>query len=119
MLDFLDKTVERRKVQEGAGGVNIRLKEHQSKRSVKHSKGKAPLRSGDLVLIKLHRVDFAAPINVVLSIGPKDAGQQYVGPGSKPVNRLRLNHKVSPVFIVPRNVVNHRPRHKAVTIYLS
>ena len=56
---------------------------------MKHSKRKAPLGSSDLVLIKLHGIDLAAPISVVLGVRPKNAGQQYLCPGSKPVNRLR------------------------------
>ena len=72
-LKFFDKPVLRGKVQEGAGGVDIRLKQHQSKGPVKHAKGKGPLCSSDLILIKLHGIDLAASIDVVLGIGPKNA----------------------------------------------
>jgi len=69
---FASKVILGREVENRAGGGDVRLNEHDAPRTVKHSQGEAALCAGDLIVIKLHRIDGAAAELVILRIWPED-----------------------------------------------
>jgi hypothetical protein len=58
---------------------------------VEHAQGETALNTGDLILVKFHGVDLAAPIFIILPIGTKDARQQNTGASSEGMDRLGIN----------------------------
>ena len=86
---LLDETVERRKVEHGAGGLDVRLDQHQSPAAVEHPQGERTLRARDLVVIQLHRVHHPRAELVVLRVGAEHAAEQHAGAGAGGVPRGR------------------------------
>ena len=71
--DLLDEPLEHRKIEQGAGGRNIRLDEHEPPGAMEHAQGKRPLLPRHLVVVELHRIDGAATVFIVLGIRSKNA----------------------------------------------
>ena len=74
-LDLLDEPFLRGKVQERARGLQVHLDEHQPPGAVEGAKREGMLHPRHLVVIQLHRVDQAAAVLIVLSIGAEYAQQ--------------------------------------------
>ena len=100
LAQFLGEAIQGRKIQKRVGCRNVVANHHQPPRTVKHPQRKRPLTPRDLVVVKLHRVDGAAAIFVILGIRPEDAGEQNSGPGNfgpgcvgTAVSRQLINHE--------------------------
>ncbi len=76
---LVGERLERRKVQDRAGGVDIGLQHQKAEGAVKHTQREPSLQAGDLVVIQLHGVDAAAPELVVPGERSEDAAQKYPG----------------------------------------
>ena len=76
-LDLLDEPFLRGKVQKRTRGLQVHLDQHQPPGSIERAKREGVLDPRHLVVTKLHGVDHAAAILIVLSIGAEDAGQQH------------------------------------------
>ena len=59
-----------------AGGLDVRLDQHQAPTAMEHPQRERPLRPRDLVVVQLHRVHRPAAVLVVLAVGAEDAGQE-------------------------------------------
>ena len=94
LADLADEALERRVVQDGAGGVGVGLQHAQGEGGMEHPQGEPSLDAGDLVLIELHGVDPAAPVLVVLRVRPEDAGEQDAGPVALGVPGVRCVHGI-------------------------
>jgi hypothetical protein len=66
-------------VEDGAGGGDIFLDHHDAPGAVKHAKRESALRTGHLIVIKLHGVNGAAAKFIVLRIRTKDRGKEDAG----------------------------------------
>ena len=75
--NFLNESLLRRKVEQRARGVDIRLNEHQSPGTMKCTQREGALHAGHLVLVQFHRVDPPTAARVVFSVGSKDADEQH------------------------------------------
>ena len=69
---FLGKAFARRKVEYRAGRGDVFLDHHDAPGAMKHAQRKTALRTRDLVVIKLHRVDGAAAEFVILRVRAED-----------------------------------------------
>jgi hypothetical protein len=66
-LEFSSEARQGRKIKEGTRRIYVGLDKYQAERPVKHAQGKTALDSRDLILVKLHRVDGATSVFVILS----------------------------------------------------
>ena len=73
---FALKLVEGREVEQRARSRDVLLDHHQAPRAVEHAQRKAALLAGDLVVVKLHRIDGAAAELIVLGVGAENGTQK-------------------------------------------
>jgi hypothetical protein len=66
-------------IKNGAGRGNIRVDQHDAPGPMEHPEGEAALRAGDLIVIKLHRVNGATAELVVSGVRAEDRTQQNAG----------------------------------------
>jgi hypothetical protein len=88
LRDLRRKTLQRGKIKQGAGGVQVVPDHHQPEGAMKHPEREAPLDAGNLILIEFHGVDFAASVLVVPGVGPEDAREQDAGTASERMDWL-------------------------------
>ena len=58
-------------VQQGTGGFQISLDQHEPPGALEGPHRKGGLHTCHLVVIQLHRVDFTTTVSIILGIGPK------------------------------------------------
>jgi hypothetical protein len=63
---FPNEAIQGGKIEDRARCVDVRLEQQQGERAVKHAQGKSPLYTRDLIVVKLHRVDGAAAVFIIL-----------------------------------------------------
>ena len=76
---FRFKGCERGEIDHRGGRGDVPLDHENAPRAVEHTEREWPLFAGHLIVIQLHRVDFAAPEFIVLRIRPKDGTEQNTG----------------------------------------
>lgn len=72
LLNLGEETLLGRKIQQGAGGVDIGLDHHQPKGAMKHPERKSTLHPCHLIMIELHGIDGPASVFIIAAIGPED-----------------------------------------------
>ena len=92
---FAGKAVARGKIQHRARRGNICLNHHDAPRAVKHPRRKAALRSRNLIVEQLHRIDGPASEFVILRVGAKDRAEQHARRNTLSGN-FHLNFQNSP-----------------------
>ncbi len=78
----------RGKVQQRARGLQVHLDEHEPPGSIERAKREGMLDPRHLVVVQLHRVDHAAAVLIVLSVGAEDAEQQHSRLRAERVHRV-------------------------------
>ena len=76
---FALKRLQGREVEQRAGRGDVLLDHHQPPRAMEHAQREAALLAGDLVVIKLHRIDGAAAEFVVLRVRTENGGEKNSG----------------------------------------
>ena len=77
------------KSEQRAGGLDVRLDEHQAPTAMEHPQRERALRPRHLVVVQLHRVHRPAAVLVVLGVRAEDAGQENLGLRTLGMNRRR------------------------------
>ena len=72
LLNLGKETLLGRKIQQGAGGVDIGLDHHQPKGAMKHPETKSTLHPCHLIMIELHGIDGPASVFIIAAIGTED-----------------------------------------------
>jgi hypothetical protein len=79
--------------------INNPLDHQQPEGTVKHPQGKYTLNPGNLVVVKLHRVDLTASVFIILGIWSKDTGQQNFRFISERVYSIRTHSSHLPQYL--------------------
>ena len=79
LADLLLEALPGGEVEDGAGGRQVGLDQHQPPTAVEHAERERPLHPRHLVVVQLHRVEGSTAVFVVLRIRAADAGQQDPG----------------------------------------
>ena len=74
--NLLEEALARGEVEQRAGGLDVGLDEHQPPRTMEHPQREGTLHTGNLVVIKLHRIHRPAAVLIVLTVRTVDAGEQ-------------------------------------------